>query len=35
MATWMPDPTFYPSPRIGYEMLIRKKTCATAKEDKK
>jgi hypothetical protein len=28
-------PTFYPSPRMGYEDLIREKTHRKAKEDKR
>jgi hypothetical protein len=35
MATCRPDPTFYPSPRMGYEELVREKTYGKAKEDKR
>jgi hypothetical protein len=35
MTIWRPDPTFYPSPRMGYERLVREKTYGKAKEDKR
>ena len=35
MATWKPDPTFYRSPRMGYEELVREKTYGKTKEDKR
>jgi hypothetical protein len=35
MATWRPDPTFYPSRRIGYEELVRDKTYGKSKENKR
>ena len=35
MATWRPDPTFYPSPRMSYEGLVREKTYGKTKEDKR
>ncbi len=35
MATWRSDPTFYPSPRMGCERLVREKTYGKTKEDKR
>ena len=35
MATCRTDPTFYPSPRMAYEELVREKTYGKTKEDKR
>ena len=35
MTICRPDPTFYLSPRMGYERLLRKKTYGKAKENKR